>query len=375
MDSESSDNGSGEVPQTTVLNEENEDARMRAYTEEEEENAGDKGSPKLEALPSSQSPAATQQLVASSHTARNATCSYTGQGKDVNIEHLHLHLHLHPEPKEPTTSEKGDKTDKTEHDTQPKPAASLVNILSSAVVLLSISGVVMIAVSIALYNDPPKREMKSDFDLVKVFGNGVEELQSSFTNQTERFWRILKNRGLAHLRNTNPSQPLVFLLAAPPPAHDVVDCLAIKLAEKLDPRHKRNLAKIDGTEEKSYPADSSKRKMDDLLKDKFLAGHRVALIHHLELLPPPSPLLFYSYCDDQNAPHKHVAIIFTVHLPAEPSSSLSPKEAEGTVEKYLSNEVWSKYEIDAVAALLSRIADTVALMNGESNDSVKAFCS
>ena len=60
--------------------------------------------------------------------------------------------------------------------------------------------------------------MKSDFDLVKVFGNGVDRLQSPFTNQTERFWKILRSRGLAHLRNKDPLQPLVFLLAAPPPA-------------------------------------------------------------------------------------------------------------------------------------------------------------
>jgi len=87
---------------------------------------------------------------------------------------------------------------------------------------------------------------------VKDFGNGVNQLQLSFTNQTERFWKILKNRGLAHLKNNNPAQPLVFLLAAPPPAHEWVDCLAIKLAEKLDPRHKRNLASIDGADQKRY---------------------------------------------------------------------------------------------------------------------------
>ena len=223
---------------------------------------------------------------------------------------------------------------------------------------------------------PPEHEVKGDIDLVKVFGNGVDKLQLSFTNQTERFWKILKNRGLAHLRNDNPSQPLVFLLAAPPPAHEWVDCLAAKLAEKLDPKHKHNLARIDGADEKGYPADQIKKKMDIYLKKKFQGEHhRVAVIHHLELLPPPSPLLFYSYCDDQNAPHKHVAIIFTVHLPEEPSPSLSPKEAEGTAEKYLTKQVWLRDDINAVAALLSRIADTVALMNGESNNSLKAYCS
>ena len=111
------------------------------------------------------------------------------------------------------------------------------------------------------------------------------------------------------------------------------------------------------------------------MKEKFLDDHRAAVIHRLELLPFPSPLLFYSYCDDQNAPYKHVAIIFTVHLPEEPSLSLSPKEAEAIVEKYLLKKVWLRDDMDTVAALLSRIANTVVLMNGESSDSLKAYCS
>ena len=40
-----------------------------------------------------------------------------------------------------------------------------------------------------------------------IFANKIMELQSSFTNQTDRFWRIIKNRGLAHLRNASPPQP------------------------------------------------------------------------------------------------------------------------------------------------------------------------
>ena len=55
----------------------------------------------------------------------------------------------------------------------------------------------------------------SKTSLLKVPNKTIVELQSSFTNQTDRFWRILKNRGLAHLNNTSPPQPLVLLLAAP----------------------------------------------------------------------------------------------------------------------------------------------------------------
>ncbi|RMX56036.1 hypothetical protein pdam_00017466 [Pocillopora damicornis] len=237
----------------------------------------------------------------------------------------------------------------------------------------------MACIVVAIYLGPPNNDMmKPDFDLEKVFGNGLEKLQLSFTNQTERFWKILGNRGKAHLRNKDPSQPLVFLLAAPPAAHEYVDCLAIKLAEMLDPSHKRNLARIDGEKEKGNPPEQTKKKMDDFLKKKIDALHRVVLIHHLELLPPPSPLLFHSYCDDQNAPYKNLAIIFTVHMPVELSPSLLPKEAEGSAEKYLSGDVWANkasVDKDAVAALLVRIADTVVLMNGETSGSARDVCS
>ncbi|XP_068689338.1 torsin-1A-interacting protein 1-like [Montipora foliosa] len=232
-----------------------------------------------------------------------------------------------------------------------------------------------LVLAIAFFIGPPQPEVKNDLDFVKIFESKLSILQSSFTNQTDRFWRILKNRGLAHLRSLEPRQPLVLLLAAPPSAHDVVNCLATKLAELLDPRNKRNLAQVDGFKEKSNLGEEVKKAMDDLLEKKFKKGHRAALIQHLELLPPPSPLLFYSYCDDQNAPHKQVAIIFTVHLPKEPDLSLSAKEAEGAVETYLSDDVWVKEDQDAVAALLSRVADTVALMNGESSELVRTLCS
>ena len=229
--------------------------------------------------------------------------------------------------------------------------------------------VAFLLVILAILIAPDEKPERKPFVLPIIFENKIKELQSSFTNQTDRFWRILKNRGLAHLNNPSPSQPLVLLLAAPPAAHSMVDCFAKKLAEGLDPKYKRMLATIDGREERSYPGEDTKKKMDDLLKRRFKEGHRAALVHHLELLPPPSPLLFYSYCDDQNAPNKHVAIIFTVHMPVEPDASLEPKEAEGTVEKYLADIVWAKEDKDVVAALLSRVADTVALMNGEPSSS------
>ena len=167
----------------------------------------------------------------------------------------------------------------------------------------------------------------------------------------------------------------MFLLAAPPAAHEWVDCLAIKLAEMLDSRHKNTLARFHGEKEKANPPDQTKITMDNFLKEKIDVPHKAVLIHHLELLPPPSQLLFHSYCDDQNAPYKHLAIIFTVHMPVEPSPSLSSKQAEESVKKYLSHDVWAKGGRNADTSLLSRVADTVVLMNGETSGLARDFCS
>ena len=70
-------------------------------------------------------------------------------------------------------------------------------------------------------------------------------------------------------------------------------------------------------------------------------------------------------------------MVFTVHLPRAPDPSLSPVEAAGSVEKFLAQEVWagSPYNQDEIPALLSRIEDTVVLMNSsENNESLKNLC-
>ena len=260
-------------------------------------------------------------------------------------------------------------TGSLEADKDGKEASSLMNSCKLTVTPLIIGFLIIIVAILLSPPLPPDPGHKLKIGFPNIFANKIVELQSSFTNQTDRFWRIIKNRGLAHLRNASPPQPLVLLLAAPPAAHSTVDCFAKKLAEGLDPEHRRMLATIDGREERSLPGEKAKKEIDEFLIERFKEGHRVALVHQLELLPLPAPLLFHSYCDDQHARYKHVAIIFTVHLPVEPDASLEPKEAERTVEKYLADEVWAKENKDAIADLLIRVTDTVALMNGEPSSS------
>lgn len=214
-----------------------------------------------------------------------------------------------------------------------------------------------------------------NFNYSKIFKSRIKEIQKLFPNQTERFWRIVRARSLAHLRNKKPVQPLVILLGAPPSAHAVVNCLAKKLAWCLDPNVSSSNF-IDGTKYNKEDGHNTKKILDDELMDIFQRGVRSALVMHLEQLPPPSPLLFYKYCDNDEAPYKHAGIIFTVYLPEEPNILLSPVEAEGSIEAFLSEVAWSKYpyESDSISALLSRIADTVALVSHESDDIVQTVC-
>ncbi|KXJ13831.1 Torsin-1A-interacting protein 2 [Exaiptasia diaphana] len=258
----------------------------------------------------------------------------------------------------------------------PKRATKTDNIPVKRSVLCTVFGyaisgisVVALAVFIAYYWPEEIRpgfldmtNSDDNFNYKKIFENRIKEIQELFPNQTERFWKIVRSRGLAHLRNKKPSQPLVFLLGAPPSAHAVVDCLAKKLAWCLDPNVSPSNF-IDGAKYHKDDGDDTKKILDDELMDIFKKGVRSALVMHLEQLPPPSPLLFYKYCDNDEAPYKHAGIIFTVYLPQEPNVSLLPVEAEGTIETFLSDVAWSKYpyESDSISALLSRIADTVAL--------------
>ena len=77
----------------------------------------------------------------------------------------------------------------------------------------------------------------------------------------------------------------MFLLAASPAAHECVDYLAIEPAEMLHLRHKRTLPITDGEKEKN-PPEETKMTMDNFLKKKIVALHRVMFIHHLQFLPP-----------------------------------------------------------------------------------------
>ena len=166
----------------------------------------------------------------------------------------------------------------------------------------------------ALYMYPSDYDVseRANPNFAKIYELGLQRLEGSFKNQTPRFWKTLRNRGLAHLKRVQPTQPLVLMLVAPPSAHTWVNCFVKKLAKILDLEHENGLSVINGKDYISSVGDKAKEDLDNKLKETLQSGHRAAVVCDLQLLPPPSPVLFHSYCDNDNAPYKHVAILFTV---------------------------------------------------------------
>ena len=222
--------------------------------------------------------------------------------------------------------------------------------------------------------EPVKKDKKTVPDLTTSINHKIILLKSLFSNQSENFWNSFRMSTFFHLKGAYPGQAFVLLVAVPPSARDVVTCMVKKLAQVFDPNHKGDFT-IDGLEEMNNPWEKVKRKIDDSLKEKFEAGHKVALVNHLELFPIPSHMMFHAYCDDQFAPYTKVAIILTVFMPNEADFPLSSyKEVNKAISKYLVDEVWVKEDPGATYALYVRVSQTVVFMNGESSDSIKAAC-
>ena len=206
----------------------------------------------------------------------------------------------------------------------------------------------------------PKNRTSTD-DFIKHF----QELQQSFPSQTGRFWKTVSSRSRRHLSSMPPKRPLVFMIAADSQTAGTSQCFAQRLGHALDLSKPRLL---NGSVFQGANGGDVKLKLDTTLRQYFdnnLAG--TVIIDHIELLPPLSPFLFYSYCDNDNAVYPYATIIFVTHMQID-MSSLDHVEAETAVEHFLSKEVWRDnppYDPSAVAALLSRITDTVLIPKTE----------
>lgn len=196
----------------------------------------------------------------------------------------------------------------------------------------------------------------------------LRELRQSFPSQTDRFWKTILARSKRHISSVPPKRPLVFMTAADPETSRTSQCLAHHISQALSAS--RPLL-INGSMYADENGDQVKLKLDKMLKKYFdVAPAGTTVIDHIELLPPSSPFLFYSYCDNDNALYPYATVIFIAHVRTKLNAA-DPVGAEKAVEQFLGKDVWGSnppYDPGAVAALLSRITDTVLVPRLESSD-------
>ncbi|XP_029003972.1 torsin-1A-interacting protein 1-like isoform X2 [Betta splendens] len=202
----------------------------------------------------------------------------------------------------------------------------------------------------------------------EIFTNHLSNLESRFPRQRPELWKRSKIHLGRHLKTAQPTEPVSLILTAGYKAEKTLHCLAEGLASSFSSVFNASVLHIDGASKAKQDSDEVKLDIDQQLQAAFAGDQPVAVIHRLEELPPGSTLIFYRYCDHENAAFKRVFLLFTVLLPQdEVSSDQSLQSVEEVVQGYVQKKLvgsnsqtsFNEMNIDKFGGLWSRISHLI----------------
>ncbi|XP_071403037.1 torsin-1A-interacting protein 2-like isoform X2 [Centroberyx affinis] len=213
---------------------------------------------------------------------------------------------------------------------------------------------------------PPE---KTDVRKVDIFLRELEMVKTRFPNQHPELWRRSKIHLARHLQTAQPTEPVSLILTAGRRAERTLHCLAQGLASAFSAALNASVLHIDGASKASQDSDQVKLDIDRQLRAAFEGDKPVAVIHRFEELPPGSTLIFYRYCDHENAAYKKTSLIFTVLLGGEEElhTQLGLSAVEEMVDDQLQNKFLSSghriafdsMDLDKYSGLWSRISHLI----------------
>ncbi|XP_078264130.1 torsin-1A-interacting protein 2-like isoform X2 [Rhinoraja longicauda] len=183
--------------------------------------------------------------------------------------------------------------------------------------------------------------------VLNIFLQNFEKVQRGFPNQDEQLWKRSRILLQKQVNKTVHSEPAILMFAAAWDAEETVRCLTSRIAGAYATAFSSRILEIDGNGKRFLNSDEVKLDLDNQLSSGFREGRKSAIVHQFQELPPASTLLFYKYCDHENAAFKDVSLLITV-LIDEPK--LDPDLSLDALEEMVYNFLVMKFNVSSNSA-------------------------